>query len=183
VFVVVEPGDSFSYEYRLRGDHPPGVYWYHPHHHGMVADQLFGGLYGAIIVEDTNAVPVTRERVMVVSDTSLDASGQILTPSTMEQMMGREGSVVLVNGQAAPVLEARPGERERWRVVNACSARYLSLRLDGQVVQLLGRDSGRLAESLKVEDVLLAPGNRADLIVAAGRRRSVLRASRSTGAG
>lgn len=176
VFVVVEPGDSFSYEYRLRGDHPPGVYWYHPHHHGMVADQLFGGLYGAIIVEDTNAVPVTRERVMVVSDTSLDASGQILTPSTMEQVMGREGSLVLVNGQAAPVLEARPGERERWRVLNACSARYLSLRLDGQVVQLLGRDSGRLAESLKVEDVLLAPGNRADLIVTAGRRRSVLRA-------
>jgi len=138
--------------------------------------KLFGGLYGVIVVEDAEALPVTRERVMVVSDISLDASGQILTPSVMEQMMGREGSLVLVNGQAAPVLEARPGERERWRVVNACSARYLSLRLDGQVVQLLGRDSGRLAESLKVEDVLLAPGNRADLIVTAGRRRSVLRA-------
>lgn len=176
VFVVVEPGDSFSYEYRLREDHPPGVYWYHPHHHGMVADQLFGGLYGAIIIEDTDAIPATRERVMVVSDINLDASGQILTPSTMEQMMGREGSLVLVNGQAAPVLEARPGERERWRVVNACSARYLSLRLDGQQVQLLGRDSGRAAESLDVEDVLLAPGNRADLVVTARRGRSVLRA-------
>jgi len=176
VFVVVNPGDSFSYEYRLPEDHPPGGYWYHPHHHGMVADQLFGGLYGAIIVEDTDAIPVTRERVMVVSDISLDASGQILTPSTMEQMMGREGSLVLVNGQAAPVLEARPGERERWRVVNACSARYLSLRIDGQRVQLLGRDSGRLAESLEVEDVLLAPGNRADLVVTAVRGGSALRA-------
>ena len=176
VFVVVEPGDSFSYEYRLRGDHPPGVYWYHPHHHGMVADQLFGGLYGAIIVEDTDALPVTRERVMVVSDTSLDASGKILIPSTREQMMGREGSLVLVNGQAAPVLEARPGERERWRVVNACSARYLSLRIEGQRVQLLGRDFGRLAQPLEVEEVLLAPGNRADLVLTAGRGRSVLRA-------
>ena len=176
VFVVVDPGDSFSYEYRLPDDHPPGVYWYHPHHHGMVANQLFGGLYGAIIVEDANTVPVTRERVMVVSDISLDASGQILTPSTMAQMMGREGSLVLVNGQAAPVLEARPGERERWRVVNACSSRYLSLRLDGQGVQLLGRDSGRLTQPLGVQDVQLSPGNRADLVVTARRDRSVLRA-------
>ena len=136
---------------------------------------VHGGLHGAIIVEDTNAVPVTRERVMVVSDISLDASGQILTPSTMEQMMGREGSLVLVNGQAAPVLEARPGERERWRVVNACTARYLSLRLDGQEMQLLGRDSVRLAQPPDVEDVLLAPGSRADLVVTARRGRSVLR--------
>lgn len=176
VFVVVDPGDSFSYEYRLPEDHPPGLYWYHPHHHGMVADQLFGGLYGVILVEDTDAIPVTRERVMVISDISLDASGQILAPSTMEQMMGREGRLVLVNGQAGPTLEARPGERERWRVVNACSARYLSLRVDGQQMQLLGRDSGRPAESLVVENVLLAPGNRADLVVTARRGLSVLRA-------
>ncbi|MBC7762306.1 MAG: multicopper oxidase family protein [Candidatus Saccharibacteria bacterium] len=176
VFVVVEPGDSFSYEYRLREDHSSGVYWYHPHHHGMVADQLFGGLYGAIIVEDADSLPVTRERVMVVSDISLAASGQIRVPSTMEQMMGREGSLVLVNGQATPVLEARPGDRERWRVVNACSARYLLLRLDGQRVQLLGRDSGRLALPLEAEDVMLAPGNRADLVVTARRGHSVLRA-------
>jgi len=95
---------------------------------------------------------------------------------------GREGSLVLVNGQAAPVLESRPGERERWRVVNACSARYLSLRLEGQRVQLLGRDSGRPAEPLDVEDVLLAPGSRADLVVTARRGHSVLRAEPLDGA-
>lgn len=44
VFVTVEPGRSFRYDYRLPEDHPPGVHWYHPHHHGMVADQVFGGL-------------------------------------------------------------------------------------------------------------------------------------------
>ena len=49
---MIEPGDRFDYEYQLGADHPPGVFWYHPHHHGHVADQLFGGLYGAIIVED-----------------------------------------------------------------------------------------------------------------------------------
>jgi FtsP/CotA-like multicopper oxidase with cupredoxin domain len=28
------------------------MFWYHPHHHGKVADQIFGGLYGAIIVDE-----------------------------------------------------------------------------------------------------------------------------------
>ena len=54
VFVTVDPGGSFDYEYRLPADHPPGVYWYHPHLHGLVAGQVFGGLFGAIVVEDTD---------------------------------------------------------------------------------------------------------------------------------
>ena len=52
VLVAVQPGASWDYDYQLPSDHPPGVYWYHPHHHGMVAEQVFGGLYGAIIVGD-----------------------------------------------------------------------------------------------------------------------------------
>ncbi|HEU4947302.1 MAG TPA: multicopper oxidase family protein [Kribbella sp.] len=175
-FVVVEPGDAFSYEYRLPDDHRPGVYWYHPHHHGMVADQIFGGLYGAIIVEDGDPLPITRDRVMVVSDLTLDTAGNIIGPSTMEQVMGREGDLVLVNGQVAPTLQARPGQRERWRVVNACTARFLSLRVDGQAVQLLGMDSGRLPEPRDVVEVLLAPGNRGDLIVTAREGHSVIQA-------
>lgn len=176
MFVTVEPGTSFSYDYRLPADHPPGVYWYHPHHHGMVADQLFGGLYGAIIVEDPDPVPVTRERVLVVSDITLDGSGEIVGPSHMERMMGREGDLVMVNGQVGATLAARPGERERWRVVNACTSRFLSLRLDGQKVEVLGMDSGRFTAPPALEDVLLAPGNRADLIVTARKGRSTLEA-------
>ena len=72
---------------------------------------------------------------------------------------------MLVNGQSAPTLEAKPGERERWRIVNACTARYLRVRLDGQRLRLLGIDSGRLAEPRDVEEILLVPGNRADLLV------------------
>ncbi len=86
-FLRIDPGALFDYDYQLPDDHPPGVYWYHPHHHGTVADQIFGGLYGAIIVGDpescTPSVPVTRERVLVISDISLSASGTIPTPSAM----------------------------------------------------------------------------------------------------
>ena len=174
VFLAIAPGESFDYDYQLPEDHPPGVYWYHPHHHGMVADQVFGGLYGAIVVEDPRQLPVTRERVLVVSDITFDASGRLKEPSTMAQMMGREGELVLVNGQVQPALTARPGERERWRIVNACASRYVRLRLDGQRLDLLGIDSGRYAEPRRVEEVVLATGNRADLLVTAAEGASSL---------
>ncbi len=181
VFVMVEPGGSHDYEYEIPSDHPPGVYWYHPHHHGNVADQLFGGMYGAIIVGDVPsaaepAIPVTSERVMVISDISLDGAGAVVGPSQQDRMVGREGQLVLVNGQLRPLLTARPGERQRWRVVNACAARYLRLRLDGQQLQLVGMDSGHYPRPLEVTEVSLAPGNRADLLVTTTSGTSELQA-------
>jgi len=176
VFVTVEPGSSFDYEYQLPAGHPPGLYWYHPHHHGRVADQIFAGLFGAIIVEDPEPVPASAERILLVSDTSLAAEGNVAKATEPERMAGREGALLLVNGQANPRLAARPGERERWRIVNCCVARYLRLRLDGQKLQLLGMDSGRFQSPSDVHEVLLAPGNRAELLVTAAAGESVLRA-------
>jgi FtsP/CotA-like multicopper oxidase with cupredoxin domain len=176
IFVTVAPGETFDYDYRLPEDHPAGVFWYHPHHHGTVADQIFGGLYGAIVVEDPEELPVARERLLVVSDITLDAAGRLRQPSTMARMTGREGELVLVNGQVRPTLTARPGERERWRVVNACTSRYVRLRLDGQQIDLLGIDSGRYAEAHRVEEIVLAAGNRADLLVTTAAGTSALQA-------
>jgi FtsP/CotA-like multicopper oxidase with cupredoxin domain len=176
IFISVEPGGTFDYEYKLPADHPPGVYWYHPHHHGMVADQIFAGLFGAIVVEDPEPIETSAERVLVVSDTTLDGLGNILAVPALERMMGREGQLILVNGQSNPQFTARPGERERWRIINACVARYLRLRLDGQQLQLLGMDSGRYAKPETVDDLLLTPGNRADLLVTTANGDSTLHA-------
>ncbi|MDF3313342.1 multicopper oxidase family protein [Rhodococcus sp. T2V] len=164
-FLRIEPGQDFDYEYQLPDTHLPGVYWYHPHHHGLVADQIFGGLYGAIIVDDPEPIPVTRERVLVISDLTLDSAGRIAPASMMDRMLGREGNLVLVNGQHRPTVTAVPGTWERWRIVNACVSRYLRLRLDGQHLQLLGLDSGRFPAPRPVEEIVLAGGNRADLVV------------------
>ena len=167
VFLEIGPGESHQYEYQLPEDHPTGVYWYHPHHHGSVADQLFAGLYGAIVVEEHDPPAVDRERVLVVSDITLAEDGSVVGPSMPERMMGREGELVLLDGQVEPRLSGRAGERERWRVVNACSSRFLSLRLAGEGAdgQVVGRDVGRLATPVALEEVVLAPGNRMDLLV------------------
>lgn len=175
VFISVGPGGTFDYEYELPQDHPPGVYWYHPHHHGMVADQIFAGLFGAIIVEDPEPIESSAERVLVISDTTLDPLGNIPEVPAMERMMGREGELILVNGQSNPQFSARPGQRERWRIINTCVSRYLRLRLDGQQLELLGIDSGRFPAPESVDELLLTPGNRADLLVTTTAGDSVLR--------
>lgn len=175
MFVSVAAGDRFDYEYTLPADHPPGVYWYHPHQHGLVADQVFSGLYGAIIVEDPVAIAASRERLLVVSDITFDGAGTIASSGAMDVMAGREGELVLVNGQLQPALRARPGERERWRIVNACVSRYLRLRLDGQRMTLLGIDSDRFGSPQEVEEIVLAPGNRADLLVSTSAGTGALR--------
>lgn len=176
-FVSIAPGDSFDYDFSLPDDHPPGTYWYHPHRHGHVADQLAAGLYGAIVVEDPDPVPVARERALVVSDLTLDDSGNLAEVSPPQRMMGREGETVLVNGQVRPRAGAAPGERELWRVVNACPARYLRLTLDGQTLRLLGRDVGRLPEPVELTEVTLAPGNRVELLVDTREGASTLTAA------
>ncbi|MGY4844212.1 multicopper oxidase family protein [Kocuria sp. MNB10] len=176
-FVSIAPGDSFDYDFSLPDDHPPGTYWYHPHRHGHVADQLAAGLYGAIVVKDPDPVPGARERVLVVSDLTLDDSGNLAEVSPPQRMMGREGETVLVNGQVRPRAGAAPGERELWRVVNACPARYLRLTLDGQTLRLLGRDVGRLPEPVELTEVTLAPGNRVELLVDTREGASTLTAA------
>ena len=192
-FVVVDPGATFRYDYRIPADQPAGTYWYHPHHHGLAADQVFGGLYGAIVVDDRSTssaafgtdtgssaaarggVGTAADRVVVISDISLDRNGDVRAASAVQRRMGREGELVLVNGQLRPRLTTRPGARERWHLVNACVSRFLRLRLDGQGLELAGIDLP-LAAPRNVREIFLAPGNRADVVITTRSGSSVLRA-------
>ncbi len=162
-FLNIGPGETFDYEIALPDDHPAGVFWYHPHHHGMVADQLFAGLYGAIIVDDEDW-SVSPPRVLVVSDVTF-SGGEVAGVTGADRMLGRTGETLLVNGQPAPTLRGPAGEEQRLLVVNACASRYLDLRTGGLGATVRGRDSARWDEPAATEGILLAPGNRADLVL------------------
>jgi len=172
VFRSIAPGASRRYVYELPADHPSGLFWYHPHHHGTVARQVFGGLAGAIVVEDEldDAAPLraTTERLLVLADPPLAASPAGLSASMMERMQGREGDVVLVNGRVAPRIAARSGTLERWRVLNASPSRYHRLRVDGRVLHVIATDGGRIARPVARETLLLAPGERTEVLVDPG---------------
>lgn len=163
-FVQIEPGEAFDYEIPIPRSHPPGTYWYHPHHHGTVADQVFGGLAGALVVEGGPPL-ASRERLLVVTDTTLDDRGGVVQVDAMSRMMGREGRLVLVNGQHQPAIQAAPGTAERWRVINGCVSRVLALRLDAHDLTQIALDGRLLPVPTVSESIVLAPGNRADLLV------------------
>jgi FtsP/CotA-like multicopper oxidase with cupredoxin domain len=90
----------------------------------------------------------------------------------MERMQGREGDLVLVNGHLAPRVRARPGTLERWRVLNASPSRYQLLRVEGHVLHVIATDAGRIARPVARHALLLAPGERTEVLIDPGARGS-----------
>jgi FtsP/CotA-like multicopper oxidase with cupredoxin domain len=164
-FVTIEPGRSFDYTIAVPADHPAGTYWYHPHHHGTVADQIFAGLVGALIVESAPDLPVTDDLVLLVTDISLYGDGRVAPATLRSRMMGREGDLALINGQHQPVIPAQPGAVQRWRIINGCVSRVLALRLEDHQLTQVALDGVFLPSPVERDQVVLAPGNRADVLV------------------
>jgi FtsP/CotA-like multicopper oxidase with cupredoxin domain len=160
----IPPGGSFEYRFTLPD---AGTFWYHPH--VAEATQMERGLYGAIVVRPAagDVEPeVDTEAVLVLDDLTLDASGA-LAPfgGLLEEHGGREGAVQLVNGRLTPTIEARAGERQRWRIVNAGSARFYRLTLAGSTFTILGTDEGRAGAPSTATELFLVPGDRIDVLV------------------
>jgi FtsP/CotA-like multicopper oxidase with cupredoxin domain len=160
----VKPGESFTYDFVVRD---AGLYWYHPH--VMSAAQVGFGLYGPLLVEDPDdGVGVADQVTLVLSDISFDAKGK-LEPAdsggSAGMVFGREGDYVLVNGRTDPVLRARPGAPQRWRIVNAAKSRFFYLDLEGQPFTVIGADGGLQERPTVTDVVLVTPGERVDLIV------------------
>jgi FtsP/CotA-like multicopper oxidase with cupredoxin domain len=157
----IGPGETFTYRFKLPD---AGTFWYHPHSNEVV--QLERGLYGAIVVRGPNEPQLDAERVLVLDDVELDRKGQIKPPGWwIEQHDGRQGSTRLVNGRKEPELTIAAGQVERWRVVNAASARYVRLSIGGRAFTLIGTDGGLIDAPVTVSEVLLTPADRVELAV------------------
>jgi len=161
----VKKGEEFVYDFVVRD---AGLYWYHPH--VMSAAQVGFGLYGALLVEDpADGVGVDDQLTMVLSDIGFDAKG-VLEPAdsggSAGMVFGREGDYVLANGRRHPVLKARPGAPQRWRIVNAAKSRFFYLDLDGQPFTVIGVDGGLQEKPVTTDILLITPGERVDVIVA-----------------
>lgn len=159
----VPTGGSFTYDVILRD---AGLYWYHPH--VMSAAQVGFGLYGAILIDDPNdGVGIVAERIMVLSDIAIESPGVFESPNSGGSggmAFGRDGNRLLVNGWSRPTFKARAGETERWRVVNAAKSRYFELEFGGRVTKI-GVDGGLQEFPTESDSLVLAPGERGDVIV------------------
>ncbi len=163
---LVLPGASRVYSYTIPFG-SAGTYWYHPHPHGLTANQVAMGLTGAFIVRAANE-PLPRgipEHLVTLTDNRFDGNSQI-TPSTkMDKMMGREGNVIFVNGQRSPTLNVRSGETHRFRILNASSARYYLLNLPNHSLLQIGTDGGLFEKPVSYSQILLAPAERVEVLI------------------
>jgi FtsP/CotA-like multicopper oxidase with cupredoxin domain len=157
----VQPGETFIYRFT-----PPdaGTFWYHPHFNET--EQLEKGLYGALIVRAADELALDGEKILVFDDLRVDKSGQIAKfGGLMDLHNGREGNVRLINGTSEPELTIAAGQIERWRIVNASSARYVRLSLGGKPFQIIGTDGGLIEAPVTVTEVLVPAADRVELAV------------------
>ena len=162
---AIAPGNDFVACWQLPADWY-GTYWYHPHPHGRTARQAAMGLAGAVLARDpADPLAGLPESLLVISDQRFDTGNQVAAHTLADWMDGREGDVVLVNGQHRPRLTVAPGETRRLRVVNACAARYLRLAVPGARLVRVASDGGWLPAPQPVGDYLLVPGERSEFVV------------------
>jgi FtsP/CotA-like multicopper oxidase with cupredoxin domain len=169
---AVPPGGTYDYVFTIQPG-MAGTYWYHPHPHHKTLHQVASGLFGGLVIRAADdplpiAVP---ERLLLLSDHRFNADGTLDVPehadslSPFDIVTGREGEMVLVNGQLQPTLSIRSGELQLWRVVNASPGRYYRLALPGHTFLHVGSDAGLFERPVEVSDILLAPSDRVELLV------------------
>jgi FtsP/CotA-like multicopper oxidase with cupredoxin domain len=158
---VVQPGTEFTYDFVATD---AGTFWYHPHVRADV--QVERGLHGLLVVSGGTDVPVDADREFVLDDVKVESDGSLSSATdALDVMLGRQGNVLLVNGRVRPEIAVKAGGRERWRFVNVANGRYFNLRLGADKFLVVGWDGGLLAEPYTADTLLIAPGERYEVVV------------------
>jgi FtsP/CotA-like multicopper oxidase with cupredoxin domain len=173
------PEDTFTpgqqHVYRYENDQAPGTIWYHDHALGITRLNVYAGLAGFHYVRgdlDGLLPSGAHEVPLVLQDKRFHVDAEAGThplayPNPWEPEFF--GDVAVVNGAAWPYLDVDRGWY-RFRVVNGSSSRFYHLALDPfrPLVQV-GTDTGYLDRPRNLKSLILAPGERADLLVDFGR--------------
>lgn len=157
----VAAGASFVYKIKFPDE---GVYWYHPHVREDYAQEL--GLYGNFLVmpQEESAWPKVDREIPLIVDDLLIENGQIPAfdkKKTNFALMGRFGNTFLVNGETNYRLSVNQGEIVRFFITNAANARTFNLAIPNAKMKLIGGDGGRYQREQWVENIILAPSERA----------------------
>lgn len=142
-----------------------GTFWYHPHGEGKTELHVGKGLAGMFIIHDPEelalGLPVTYgvdDFPIVVQSKSFDVLNQISIADHMD-------TAIFVNGTLDPFLNA-PAQMVRLRLLNGSSMRSFYFGFsNGMSFQQIGTEGGLLAAPLTSNRILLAPGERSDIVV------------------
>ncbi len=166
------PGKSATCFYPNRQD--AAMLWYHDHTMGINRLNTVAGLMGLYIirdrVEDALGLPQGKYEVpLLICDRMFSADGQLDYPVSPKPdapwVPEFFGDVTLVNGKLYPYLDVEP-RRYRFRLLNGSNARFYHLSLsNGQEFHQIGTDQGLLGAPVALKSFMIAPGERADLLI------------------
>jgi FtsP/CotA-like multicopper oxidase with cupredoxin domain len=185
IHTVINSGESFQYSIHFPSDEPPGLYWYHPHLHGLAEAAVQGGASGAIVVGGISsvqpAVAGLPERVLMFRDQNVagnpDPGGTVPAWDVSLNYVPISYVATPQPGFIPSLIKIRQGQKEFWRVANASADTILDLQLvyDGhaQPLTIVGidgvpvgsQDGTTQGRTLTQTDVLIPPAGRAEFIV------------------
>ena len=165
---LVNPGSSFNYQFTI--NQRSGLCWYHPHPDGATARQAFQGLAGLFIINDAEETALNLpfgiyEIPLVIQDKRITSSAITYSPSIGEVMSGYMGETIIVNGEASPYTNVAT-RFYRLRILNGSNARIYNLALSNNAnMIIIGNDGGLLKSPSTVKSILVAPGERLDVLI------------------
>ena len=146
--------------------------WYHPHPMGRTGPQVYGGLAGLLLLQDGEDERLglphhygVDDFPLIIQDRRLDTSGQLLYRTSPSDMMGMKGNCFLVNGRQKPFVHV-PAQWVRLRLINGSNARLYNFGFaDGRAFHVIAGDGGLLQDPVVMNTLLLAPAERAEIMV------------------
>ncbi|MDJ0799973.1 MAG: multicopper oxidase domain-containing protein [Calothrix sp. MO_167.B12] len=182
-------------KFRYDNDQEAATLWYHDHALGITRLNVYAGLAGFYLLRDDNELsrnlPTGEFEIeIVIQDRMFDTSGQLFFPfdfepaadpcnPTLQDCLSWPGgpsilpeffgNIILVNGKAWPQHQVKKA-KYRLRLLNGSDSRFYYLKFektDGTLLPFsqIGTDNGLLPEPVSLNKLLLAPGERADLVV------------------
>ena len=156
----------------------PENLWYHDHALGVTRLNVYAGLAGFYLLRDPAleqqlALPTGAHDIpLLIQDRLFKPDGSLYyppvgdVPQTHPVWMPEVfGDFNLVNGKVWPYLEVEP-RRYRFLLLNGANARFYRLSLShGGAFTLIGTDGGFLDRPVSVNQLLLGPAERADVII------------------
>lgn len=165
---LANAGGTFRYQFTV--NQRAGLSWYHPHPHEMTGKQVFQGLAGLFIINDAEEAALNLpsgqfELPLVIQDKRISSKGITYNPSMEEVMAGYMGESIIVNGVYSPYTDVAT-RFYRLRILNGSNARVYNLALSNNAdMIIIGNDGGLLRNPSSVKEILIAPGERLDVLV------------------
>ncbi len=164
----IAPGVTWTADFTVI--QPAATLWYHPHLMGSTASQVFSGAAGMIIIDDDNPAAANLPRTygvddipVILQDREFTDDGQ-LAFELDDDDLGDLNPELSVNGTPDPFTTV-PAGPVRLRLLNASQARVYDLGVDNGSMVKIASDGGYLAAPVPLETLVLAPGDRAEVVI------------------